>query len=171
VRKSLIAFLLLPVFVLGIVMYASAGDEPWFDMKSCEMCKPILEEDPALMENMTWEHHNISNGLVSVSTVAPAYMAHFKKAEKGMMAVQERLQQGTDVKLCNMCVAMSDMLKTGKVKSEQVETMNGSVSLMTSDDPKMVDRIQKWGERTNDEMVKMEKTTEALEMSKMGGSH
>lgn len=165
-KKNLIVFLLLPVFVFGIAMYALAADEPWFDMKNCEMCKAITQEDPALLENMTWEHHSITDGLITVSTVAPAYMAHYKKAEKGMMAVHEKLQKGTDVKLCNMCSAMTDLYKSGKVRNEQVETSNGSVALLTSDDPKIVDKIQKWGERTNAEMMKMEKMEKTEKMMK-----
>lgn len=167
-KKTLVGFLLLPAIVLGIATVAFSGEGAWMDMKNCEMCKPVMEQDPNLMKNMTWEHHNISNGLVSVSTVTPAYMAHYKKAGEKMKMVTEKLQKGTDVKLCNMCVAMSDMLKTGKVKNEHIMTSNGSVALMTSEDPRVVRAIQQWGERTNEEMRKMSAEPQMSKMTKPG---
>ena len=93
-KKSLIAVLFVPVIFLVAFMMVSAGDGPWMDMKNCEMCKTLTKEDPALLKNMTWEHHKISDGLVTVSTVAPAFVEHYKRASDRMDQVAEKLQKG-----------------------------------------------------------------------------
>ncbi len=160
-KKPMIAVLFVPVIFLLAFMMVSAGEEPWMDMKNCEMCKTLTQEDPALMKNMTWEHHDISNGLVSVSTVAPAFAKHFTQASERMAKVEGKLQKGEKVSLCNMCTEMGGMLQTGKVKTEHVNTTNGYVGLTTSDDPAMIAQIQKWGERTTEETMKMEKAEQS----------
>ncbi|UCE25183.1 MAG: hypothetical protein JSU74_03820 [Candidatus Zixiibacteriota bacterium] len=157
-KKAFVVLLFLPALSLLAIMAVSGEKEAWFDMENCEMCKPLMEQDPALLENMTWEHHEISNGLVSVSTVAPAFRAHYQKAGEQMSNVEKKLLAGDEVKLCNMCVAMGEMLNTGKVKMEHVMTSTGSIGLTTSDDPAMITEIQKWGERTTEEMKKMAET-------------
>lgn len=155
-KKSLVAVLFVPVFFLVAFMMVSAGEGPWMDMKNCDMCKSLTQEDPALLKNMTWEVHEISDGVVSVSTVAPAFAEHYKRASERMAKVEEKLKKGDEVSLCNMCNEMGGILQTGKVKTEHVNTINGYVGLTTSDDPAMIAQIQDWGKRTTDEMKKME---------------
>jgi len=150
----------MPVLTVSAFMVVTAGQSSWMDMENCEMCKSLTEEESALLENMTWEHHDISDGLVSVSTVAPAYMEHFRRASKRAEEVQAKLREGKDVKLCTMCIEYGSMLMTGKVKVEHVNTSSGYVDLTTSDDPEMIKKIQKWGERTRVEMAKIEKEME-----------
>ena len=161
-KKSLMAVLFVPVILLVAFMVVSAGDGPWMDMENCEMCTVLTKEDPALLKNMTWEHYDIEDGLVSVSTVAPAFVEHYKRASDKMINVQNKVMKGEEVSLCNMCTEMGGMIQTGKVKAEHVNTSNGCLNLMTSDDPAMIAQIQGWGERTSEEMMKMEKA----EMSK-----
>ena len=57
----------LVMLVFAVAVSASAADR-WMEMASCDICRPMAEE-PELMKNTAWEHHNISNGLVSVTTV------------------------------------------------------------------------------------------------------
>ena len=160
-KKSLIAILFVPVIFLVAIMMVTAGEGPWMDMKNCEMCKTLTREDPALLKNMTWEHYDIEDGLVSVSTVAPAFVEHYKRASDRMASVEKKLMKGDNVSLCNMCNEMGGMLQTGKVKTEHVNTSNGYVGLTTSEDPAMITRIQNWGKRTTEEMMKMEKAEQS----------
>lgn len=160
-KRALMGLLLLPAVSLLAIMAVSGEQKAWFDVENCEMCKPLIEQDPALLENITWEHHEISDGLVSVTTVAPAFRAHYQKAGEQMSNVEKKLMSGDEVKLCNMCVAMGEMLNTGKVAMEHVMTSTGSVYLTTSDDPAMITEIQKWGERTTRELEKMAEASQS----------
>jgi hypothetical protein len=131
-----------------------AEDGEWFDMPNCEMCKPMMDQ-PGLLEHATWEQHNISNGIMSVTTVTPEFMPQFDKARAAMEAVSKRMMAGEEVHLCPMCQAMGACFAKG-LKAETVNTKHGQISIMTSDDPKVVAEIQAWAKRTNDEMAKME---------------
>jgi hypothetical protein len=132
---------------------ATAGDEkPWFDMQKCEMCKPLIEH-PGLMENTTWEQHSISNGIINVTTIKSEFMSAYEKARVKMHAVNERLMKGDRVGLCGMCTSLSDILVKG-VNSEHIDTRHGDVHLFTSDDPKIVGKLQDWGKRVKTEMEK-----------------
>jgi len=155
--------LLAPALALSAGSSALAGEGSWMDMENCEMCKALTEEEPALIKNMTWEHHEISDGLISVSTVAPAFHEHLKRASARVEEVNARLREGKDVRLCTMCIEYGSMLMTGKVKVERVNTSNGYVDLTTSDDPEMIGKIQKWGERTRTELANLEGETETKE--------
>ncbi|MDH4157282.1 MAG: hypothetical protein OEW00_08405 [candidate division Zixibacteria bacterium] len=148
-------FMVLSAMLALAAFGAVAGDEaPWFDMENCEMCSPLMN-DPELLPNVAWEHYNIANGIVTVTTVMDEHRASWDKVVAKMDAVAKKMEAGEPVKLCGMCMAMDDLYKRG-AKWEQVETRYGSVSLMTSDKPEMVAEIQAWAKRTNDEMAKME---------------
>lgn len=160
-RRFLAVLLLAPALALSVGSAVTAGEGSWMDMGNCEMCKALTEEDPGLIKNMSWEYHDISDGLMSVSTVTPTYREHFRRASKRAEQVQTKLREGKDVKLCNMCIEYGSMLMSGKVKVEHVNTLNGNVDLTTSDDPEMIGRIKKWGERTRTELAKMETEPES----------
>jgi len=130
-----------------------AGDAPWFDMENCEMCKPLSEE-PGLMSNMTWEQHNISNGIVSVTTVKDEYMAAFRKAQTRMEAVTKRLQKGEQLPLCGGCTAVGQVMMKG-ARSESVNTNHGEVWILTAADPQIVTEIQAWAVRNQEETKKL----------------
>jgi hypothetical protein len=148
-------FMVLSAMLALAAFGAVAGDQaPWFDMENCEMCSPLLE-DPELLANVTWEHHNIANGIITVTTVMDDYRASWDKVVAKMNAVGKKLEAGQPVKLCGMCMAMGELYKKG-ARWEQVETRYGNVALITSDKPELVAEIQAWAKRTNDEMAKTE---------------
>ncbi len=66
---------------LGISMTQAgdAAEAKWFDLENCAMCTGMMAEK-GLMENMTWEQHNISNGILSVATVTPEYKEAFGRS-------------------------------------------------------------------------------------------
>lgn len=140
---------------LLLVAGAPAADEgSWIDMENCAICKPLLEQDPHLMQHMTWKHHNISDGLVSVTVVDPEYLSSYEKAGEKMNAVIERMHAGEETYTCNMCTELGAIFQAG-VNRESVKSDNVRVAIMTSDDPATVKRIQAWGARTNKEMMAM----------------
>ncbi len=146
------------ILVFGLTAIASsvgAGDEKWIDMSSCEMCK-TLAAHKGLMDNMTVERHNIENGVVTVCTVREPYMKAYKEASKDMEAVGARLEKGEKVHLCKMCSSLNSMFTQG-LKYEIVPTKHGSVTLMTSSDPDVIDEVQQWATRSNEEMKTLAK--------------
>lgn len=165
-RKLVIMAVLL--LAVSFIAVNASDDKPWFDMASCEMCKPIIAS-PGLMENMTWEHHSISNGMVTVTTIKPEFAEAYEKAHAIMMETSKELMAGKEVSLCGMCMGMGEFFAKG-AKSETVETMHGSVMLVTSADAEVVTLIQKWRDRTMEEMAKMG-AEEASETGHEGHNH
>lgn len=139
--------------MLMLVAGAQASDEEsWFDMENCAICKPLLEQDAHLMQHMTWKHHNISDGLVSVTVIDPEYVSSYEKATMKMNAVIEKMQAGEETYTCKMCTALGAILQAD-VNWESVESDNVRVAITTSDNPALVKRIQAWGTRTTKEML------------------
>ena len=149
------------VLVLGILLVlgissAYAGGKAWFDMEHCDMCRP-LTQDPELLMNITWEQHNISDGIVSVTTVEKGYLETYRKAHSMMDQVVGRMQKGEHVELCGMCSNIGSMMMKG-VKQEAVITKHGDVWILTSEDPAVVTDLQKWAMKNKEEMMKQEKS-------------
>ncbi len=148
---------LLVILMGGLLLLAIAvvaeEEGPWFDMENCGFCKNLMT-DPNLMPNMTWEHHMITNGMISVTTVKPEYMESFNNAMKGMEEVAAKMQKGEQVPMCNYCKAYGELMMAGVV-IDYVMTQHGSVVIMTSDKPEVVEKIKKYGQRTIDEYNKM----------------
>ncbi len=139
--------------------YAPAADDgSWFDMEKCAMCKNLMD-DPDLMHNMSWNHYEISNGLVSITKVDPAYLNSYKKARVQMNEIGERMAKGEKFDYCNMCNSLGGLFQDG-AKWESVESDNVFVSIVTSDNPQVVEQIHKWGERTTKEMLAMEQSAQ-----------
>lgn len=142
------------VLVVGMA-WVYAGEEtdaPWFDMENCSMCKNYSSD--GLMDHMSWESYNISNGFISVSTVEADFMEKFREALVNGKALGEKMMAGEEVALCNACTAYGSFITKGAMQ-EQVETSVGSVGIVTSDDPEVVKEMHAWVERTSDEMAKM----------------
>jgi hypothetical protein len=153
--RSLTKLLLVSVMVvLAASVSIQAEEEAWFDMENCEFCKHLAAA-PDLMDNMSWEHHNISNGLVSVTTVGDGHLEALREAQAKMDEAGKKMQMGEQVEMCNACTAMGGLMMKG-AKFEMVQTGHGDVWLITSSDPEMVKTIQEWGKHTNDELAKME---------------
>lgn len=152
-------YLLAVVTMLALVALAAAviaGDEgaqSWFDLDNCGMCKNMASEE-GLMENMNWEHHLISNGWMSVTTVAPEYMEAFERAHTSMGKVAEKMAQGEEVHLCGFCQSYMGLALAG-ANMEEVKTNAGYIGLVTSSDTAVVAKIQVHAKRTMDEYKKM----------------
>ncbi len=153
---------ILLLFALAFVMTApatNAGETPWFDMENCVFCQHLVK-DPKLLDNLSWEHHDIKNGAMTISVVKPEYRESYEMAQKEMMAEGQKLQSGevafTDVKMCGHCQAYGKLMMIG-VNIEYVQGEVADVVLMTSDDPDKVKEIKMYSQHNRDAMVKMHK--------------
>lgn len=151
--RKMLKLALVPVLLLLGAAAVYGGGQSWFDMEHCEMCKPLAEE-PGLLEHVVWEQHNISNGIVSVTTVEKDYLDAYRNAHAKMGHVVERLQKGEKVGMCGMCTALGAAMMKG-AKQEVVETTYGDVMILTSDKPDVVAELQEWAKRNREEMKKM----------------
>ena len=157
VSLALVLVLIAAIGVIAEDMKPEMSTNPkWFDMENCEFCKNLME-NPKLMDNMTWEWHNISNGAMSIATVKPEYKEAYEKAMASMEALANDMQTGKrnpmEVKMCGQCQAYG-MLVMGGAKAEYVRTGVADISLITSDDEAMVKKIQEYAEHNRTEMVK-----------------
>ena len=133
----------------------TATNVKWFDPANCDFCKNLIE-DPHLMENMTHEFHDISNGCVSITTVKPEYREAYNKAMDAMMKLAKEMEDGTrnpmDVKMDGSCQAYG-MLQMAGAKTEYVLSDNADVMVMTSDNPETVKKIHEYAERNRAELA------------------
>lgn len=143
------------VFIAVLIMIAavavSAGDKPWFDNANCAMCKNMSND---LMENTAWAQYNISKGIISVTSVPDKYVAEYRKAHQGMEQTGASLMKGEMLDLCGSCIALGACMMKG-VNQEYVETPNGDIWIVTSDNPEVVAELHAWAKRNKDEMAKM----------------
>ena len=150
--RILIALTLVLTLAVGVSV---AGDYSkklaWFDMASCGMCKNMSAE---LYTSMTWEQHPISNGIVSVTTVTEEALPAYRKAHANMMATSEKLMTGEQMTLCGSCTAFGACLMNG-ANYEYVETKNGDLMIVTSDDEEIVAELKTWAAKNKEEMAKM----------------
>ena len=73
---------------------------------------------------------------------------------KGMEKTGARLMAGEKMPLCGFCTSYGELMMAGAVMDD-VETGMGKVALMTSSDPKVVEKIHTHAERTIKEYEKM----------------
>ncbi|MCH7878916.1 MAG: hypothetical protein IH914_06350 [candidate division Zixibacteria bacterium] len=141
------------VFAFGALN--AAEESAWFDMENCGMCAPMTAEK-GLMENINWENHNISNGMLSIATPPAEYAEAFDRACASMDALVKKMMAGDvmEMTLCGHCNSYSSIMGAG-AKIEKIVTKNGRLTLLTSSDEKIVGKIHAHVERTNAEMAKM----------------
>ena len=147
--RRILAISLVVILAAGIGV---AGEKAWFD-PSCGMCKPMADT-PGLMENIQWEQHNLSNGIVAITTVPEKHLAAYRSAHGEMEKIAAGLEKGKMVEMCGSCMALGKCLMGG-ANQEYVETSNGDVWIVTSDNPEIVTGLQEWVKRNKEEMAKM----------------
>lgn len=139
------------VIVVGSIAVAGSDQAAWFDMENCSMCKNISGH-AGLMENVTWEQHNIKNGIISMATVPEEYLATYRKAQQEMDGTAKRLMKGEALPLCGSCSAFGNILMKG-VEMETVNTQHGDVMILTSADAGIVEELQDWAAKNAAEMA------------------
>ncbi|MCH7592581.1 MAG: hypothetical protein IH989_07380 [Planctomycetes bacterium] len=150
-KRRMIALALLVVLVAAVGN--TAGEKPWFDLENCGMCTNITAT-PGLMESMQWEQHNLSNGVVVVTTVPKDKLEAYRAAHLRMSETGERLMKGEQMDLCGSCTALGMCMMRG-VKQEYVETMNGDIWIVTSDNAEVVADLHEWIKKNKEAMAAM----------------
>jgi len=139
------------------------ADSPWFDMPNCDFCKNLIK-DENLLKNMTWEHHEIENGFVTIATVKPESKAAYMETMGAMMQLGNDMETGKvkpeDVKMCNYCKNYGMLMEAG-AKFDYVTGDAANVTIVTSDNPEIIKKIKDFGNRTNMEMAKWEEAEKA----------
>ncbi len=145
--------------VVAVAAFVVAEDKPWFDMKNCAMCSTLASK-PGLLDAMTWEHFPVANGVMQVGHCPDEHKAAFMTAMGEMGKVGEKMKAGEAVNLDGYCTTFGELMMAG-AKVENVQAEHSSVTLITSNDPKVIKKIHEFAQRTKDELAKMEAPAEA----------
>ncbi len=158
--KSSPLYLMLAVMLL-IAVTAVGDEKPWIDLDKCVFCQQLTKHD-GLLDHMTCEHHEISNGHLMATVVDPEFRPAYVEAQKAMEQIGMDMAQGkidpTKVYMCGSCEAYGNLLMSGAI-IEHIPTKFGDIVLVTSDDPAVMKKIKAYGRRWTEEMAKMEQKT------------
>ncbi|MCZ6766448.1 MAG: hypothetical protein O7D32_05900 [bacterium] len=149
--RSRIALLTMVVLLVGVA--SMAGETAWFDMTSCDMCKSMSSTE-GLMDHMTWNQYDLSNGVISVTTVEPAYLDKYRAAHAEMGKAMESMEKGEKTSLCGSCTYLGMCMQKG-ASHDYVETETGDIFIVTASNPELVAELQTWAKRNREEMAKM----------------
>ena len=125
----------------------------WFDLDNCAICKNMSDVED-LLPNIEWENHKIPNGMLSISVVPEEYKEKMDKAHEGMEATIERLKSGEAMELCGFCTSYGALMEAG-AESTELKTVGGDISMITSNDPTVVEKIHAHAEKTIEEFKEM----------------
>ena len=147
-RKAMLV--LLPAAVLALVGLTLQAEEPaapkWLDPQGCYFCQPLTQTE-GLMDHLTWEHHKIKNGMVSVTTYAPEWKEKYKAASADMQKRWETYNPANPQPLCGMCATWMKM-PMDKVAWEMVEFKGGEIGITTSADSAVVAQLHEITDKT-----------------------
>jgi hypothetical protein len=146
---------------LGIVallaLAASADDAHKSQAPSrekCAICKNLTDH-PELMKSLTWEIHEIDNGLLMLLAVPKDHLKEFQAANANKLKTIERFKAGEEMDRCAFCQGYGELVKAG-AKSTRINTALGTITLLTSDKPEVIKQIQAHAKRTIEEQKKLE---------------
>ncbi len=137
---------LLVVMLMAGSAFAQDQEAAWFDMASCEICKHMAEVE-GLMQNVKWETHIIPNGMMMVSVVPDSMKEAMSTARQNMMQTISRIESGESVQCCGFCQSYGALTNGGAVET-RIESAAGEITLLTSDDPAVVEKIHAHAKRT-----------------------
>lgn len=144
------------ILMLTLLLCSGAAigqEKPWFDMEKCAFCKTISAEK-GLMDHMTTEYHNISNGTVSVTYIDADFKEAFSRAQTNMGKVVEEMKTGTMPVMCQHCETMGTLFQAG-CKQEGVQSRDCIIMVYTGTDSAMVAKIHDFGTKSADALAKM----------------
>jgi len=145
--------LALTILMLTLPLAALAGEGAWFDLANCDMCKHMTAEE-GLMEHMEWENHLTADGYLSVTVVAPGYEEKFERAMANMQGMGAKMAAGEELYMCGFCQSFGGLYMAGATM-ENFETVGGHISVVSSRDPAVIEKIHAHAKRTIDEYAKM----------------
>jgi hypothetical protein len=102
-----------------------------------------------MMENLQWETVRISNGIASLESVPSQFLDDYREVNEKMQHTADRLMRGEEMYLCGFCLTMSSLIREG-ARHEYVPTSTGGLSLLTSPDVKMQQRIWRFYEKAEE---------------------
>ncbi len=139
--------IVLAILLLAVVV--NAGENaPWVDMVNCPICKNVTAEE-GLAQNMKWEHHLTSTGMMSIFTIKAEFQPQFDRAKAGMLEKIGKVLDGEKLEICGYCTSVTSLLKDG-LKSENFVTHSGDVTLISSTDKAMIAKIHTHGQKIID---------------------
>jgi len=145
--------LVVVIALMFLVSMVIADDKPWFDMENCSFCQHLIK-DPDLMNNMSWKHYDIDDGIMTVTMVKPESQEAYQTAMMKMEEVGKSWEDGnTDIKMCGQCEYYG-MLMTSGAKFQYVDTDAGDIMLITSSDPEVVKKIKHYAAKNREELAK-----------------
>ncbi len=148
-KRELFICTALAAVVLAIPFTCDAGEECWFDLENCSMCKHLVAEK-GLLENMEWENYVIADGMLSVTHVAPGYEEAYGRCMHNMEQTGQQLMTGQQMYLCGFCQSYGGLHMAG-AHFETIETGVGDIDLVTSSDTEVAEMIRVHAQRTIDE--------------------
>lgn len=134
----------------------AGGDQlAWFDAERCAICEPMAKADN-LMQSLEWETHDIDNGMVMVTMVDKPMLEKYQQVCAKMHEKAAKVAAGEvrGAKCCGFCNAFGEVLGSG-AKMQQVNTGFGQITIVTADDPAVVEKIHAMSAKTQAEMKKM----------------
>jgi len=145
--KSLLLTVLLTCFVTPLFGQEKAQDEEkWMDLENCEICKPMAKH-PELVTEIPWEVHLTKNGFMSVMVVPEKHKAKLEGAEAEMQKVISRAMSGEEVTMCPHCQGYGEFIMAG-VNMEEFQTDNIQISLITSTDGEIIEKLHEHARKT-----------------------
>lgn len=153
-RNLSVAALAVVVGSLAWADHHESGETgPWFDMEKCACCKH-MGENMDMMMDLQWENHLIKDGGMMTAVIPEQHKKRWDALCEKMKDVEGELAQGKQLPMCNFCQSYGKLMEAG-ANMEEIKTGFGSVTLITSDKPEVVDMIHKHIKRTQDEHKKM----------------
>lgn len=149
-RKISIGMTALAVLIVGSFVAAEEGSK-WLDPANCYFCQPLVENEN-LLDNLSWEHSKIKNGIVAVTTYTSEWKETYQTAHAAMMKRWTDFDPSQEVKLCGMCEAWMT-IPMDKIAWETVTFNGGEVGITTTNDPEVLAKLHELTDKTIAEMA------------------
>jgi len=158
-RRTLIGtIVMIAVLVVGAVLVAQE-ETKWLDPANCHFCQPLTETE-GLLEAVGWENHNISNGIVTITTYAPEWEEAAKAAGAAMEKLWESYDPTAEHHLCGLCEAWLTV-PMDKIVMEKVEFNGGELSITTTSDAEVLAQLHEMTDKTIAAMAALMEAEEA----------
>lgn len=89
----------------------------------------------------------IDNGMLAFTMIPTDKKEAMAKCKKDMKATAEKLKSGEKMELCGFCNSYGALIQAG-AKETEIETGAGVISMLTSDKPEIVKKIQEHAKQT-----------------------
>ena len=100
--------------------------------------------------------HIIHNGMVMVMVIPEKHKAVMEQAHEHMKEAAAQMEKGKKMELCGFCKSYGKLMESGAA-IEELETVGGNLTIVTSPDEDVVARIHEHAKRSHVEHEKMAK--------------